>query len=837
MANVHIIEGAKGRFISFYSPFLKNKKGHARQINKGIGKIKDQKVIDKIVLDIESILSNTDYLESYEGYLMAKSKFEEFAVDAVFVNSIFDTKHHSEAIYKILESRIPLKEDEVMFKDPAVVFIGLPGGGKSTTIKQIIGASESSFPAIMQSNTTVGLLEIHANQGSKSLDAVAICFSRVVLEELLKSNLLNVIRMVLSYLNDNFTFEKGIFNQETIKSLYTAVTQSSDRKTKLQYVLNRESFDNIDFFNNAVRSAIEIWEGFKGKVKKGEYENLPKVDEVYTRNNGTVFYNSFDEYVAGDNSHELFDDLIDKIFDLIKNNVRQILAEMIHFSLNSFDDIDIDIEVVDTQILKIDNSKVLDIDGMLSDIEIPKYIVIRIKYQDKREPDEKLRKYYFELMEYISSASESKIGHTLFPLIERVRISGNFKPSWQDTTAKNYILIDSEGFGHDIANKVISNELRGILNESGRIAFIQNGSQSISSDAKEIVSELITSGAIYKTTFCFNRLERFDSKSSALLESKLNYINMGIKNLLAALVKDEENQEDKIVTGNEPIFERMIMEKTLLFEYLEKTFDNKEGFIPEESLSKYNSFKNKYEKYLSIDEEIANDMKNSMMDLFVKFDSGFNTVTNIEKLIQGFNISEKKLPSYYENLNFKLNYDTDNFSHTSAEINKSFHDEFILLIREGIWQTIKAFNERIAGNYGSREWREFRPESHLTGIIQRRIFAYLMHPENLFSEKDIKDRGIFVEFIIQMTQNHLVKAFRQIAEDHINAEILKEKWRLAASKHGPGSTFERKEIIIQAIDDYFTLNYNSGKRDPLIKDLRRHVFDNPYMKTAKVNYV
>ncbi|MFF2909193.1 hypothetical protein [Paenibacillus sp. NPDC057934] len=836
MANVHIIEGAKGRFISFYSPFLKNKKGHARQINKGIGKIKDQKVIDKIVSDIESILSNTDYLESYEGYLMAKSKFEEFAVDAVFVNSIFDSKHHSEAIYNILESRIPLKESELTYKDPAVVFIGLPGGGKSTTIKQIIGASKSSFPAIMQSNTTVGLLEIYVKQDVESLDAVAVCFSKVVLEELLNSNLLNAVRMVLSHLNDSVNIDDLTFNEEIVNALYVTVTQSSDRKTKLQFVLSKESFDSIDFYCRLSRIAIEIWESFKLKVKKGEYENLPKVDETFSLNTGISFFNNFEEYAAGDTNHELFEELNNLIFDVMKTNTKKILTELIQLSLDDSKDIDFSIEIVDNQIVRIDNSKSFDLEQALIDIDFPKYIVLHLKYRNNNAPDEKLKSFYFRLMEYISSASETKVGHTLFPLIERIRISGNFKPNWYESINKNYILIDSEGFGHDIANKVISNELRGILNECSKISFIQNGSQSINTDAKEIINELITSGAIYKTTFCFNRLEQFDNKSSTLLENKFNYIKMGIKNLLTALIKDEENQEDKIVTGNELIYEGMIVKNTLLFEHLEETFEGKKGFIPEKSLSKFNSFKEKYLRYLNIDKEIADDFKNAMSDLYVSFDSGFNTVANLEELIRGFTFNKNNPASYYGNFNFKLNYDADNFVHTSATINKVFRDEFTQLIKEGIWQTIKAFNERIAYDYDSREWREFKPESHLTGILQRRIVAFLLHPENLFSEKDIKDRGMFVEFISQMTQNYLVRALRQLAKDHITSGVLKEKWLLAANQGGNGSTFIRKNIILEALDDYFTIDYSSGKRDFLYKDLRRHVFENTYMKTVKVIY-
>ena len=148
----------------------------------------------------------------------------------------------------------------------------------------------------------------------------------------------------------------------------------------------------------------------------------------------------------------------------------------------------------------------------------------------------------------MSSANETSQGKTLFPLIEHLRITGNFKPLWYgENNLFNFILIDSEGIGHDITNQSVSMQIREIMSRCNLITVIQNGAEQMQTAFAETLKSLIYNGWIDKAKFCFNRMESFDSQAHSSVDSKLAFISSNVKNALKQIVCSEKCGEQRIV--------------------------------------------------------------------------------------------------------------------------------------------------------------------------------------------------------------------------------------------------------------------------------------------------
>ena len=167
-------------------------------------------------------------------------------------------------------------------------------------------------------------------------------------------------------------------------------------------------------------------------------------------------------------------------------------------------------------------------------------------------------------------------------------------------------------------------------------------------------------------------------------------------------------------------------------------------------------------------------------------------------------------------------------------MNEEFATSFLNKVNSQVWQTVKAFNARIAGNYESREWSNLRPESEFMGFAQKKIIAFLLNPENIDNEKQIKDKALFVEVISNMMSNCLSMAFKEIAKQAIYTDLREDCWKAGIGKSGAGSTYIRKRIINHNIDEMFN---SDNKTDILFNSFKVIVFENELMKNIKYKYI
>lgn len=797
------------KYISYSKPNLKNKRGYKQQTTASLKKFKSDEEVKRIIEDMNELLTNyEEYSNDYSTFIQAKDKFHEFAVKCVFEKTEFFNRYNQEIVNRTLENYINLYNKEGKYAFPATLFTGVSGSGKTTTLRQIIGSINTSYPATMQANTTVGNFYIVVDNNCSQLVGSVRLTNKAALEERIKMALLKIIKCALdeSYKENNLEF---------IDVIYDALTIYEDRKCKLEYIIKKDDIKRDKFDEKIKRISDDIWKLFKQKYRK---DSELVINEEFSKNTNTEFMEIFGEFVLDNVEYSIIEELL----DTIKNgviNIIELLKEYIYSNEN-----------LDAEIILMDESKVVKIGNYDKvECEIPKMLTIRIKYSNGELPDKELREIFFKAMEYVSSASEKFIAKTLYPILEEMRIRGNFKPVWSENiNYQNYILIDSEGLGHDMSSNGVSVQLRDIISESKNIVFIQNGSEAINENFAEALKVFINTGSINKTKYCFNRMEKekFDSGSNVSEDSRLKFVKSGISNAIKTIVQKEEIQGDKIVTGREHIYEKMIKDKSFYFEYLDEYIDNDNNVILKKDKERFGNLN-----------DIPNEIKEKLFEnLKIKFSDNFNSFNNINKLIQDFTKDNTYSIRQIEEQSFTPIYRADKFSSLLNNIANEFYINFLKKMNSELWQTIKAFNVRIAENWDYREWRNLTPESDFIGTVQEKMMAFLSNPENLENIKHKKDESIFLRAISQMMDEYLAKEFRNVAKKIIYEDMLESCWKPAKEFSQAYSTFERKKKINEEMENKFKVDYENKKYNQLYPILKNVIFDNIYSKALKMKY-
>lgn len=801
--NINVNE--KSQYISFMSPTLKNKKGHTRQLTKSIKNISQSDII-KILSDTDELLEGYEhYSAGYEAFLEATKKFHKKSIEWVFDKTDIISKYNQDSVIRTVETKIPTKDSQGNYLFPATLLIGASGSGKTTFIKQLIGSVDTNFPATMQSNTTVGSMIAVIQNDTNELIASAKLVNKSALEDRLEQAYIQIVKQVLRS-------EKRIAD-----ILYDNITIFDDKKVKLHYIISKDDIDSPQLLTTLKKESSEIWESF---IKTSS--DFPfYVSKDFSKNFSVEFFAAFEEFIEENLEKS---QVVEEVIEIIKERIKNIVLSCFDF-LKAQEGIAISIEVIDeSSVVQLGNDK---------SFEFPKMITVSASYQDNRKPDNNLRQIFFRSLEYVSAANELNQGKTIFPVIEHLRIKGNFKPLWYgEAEQQNYILIDSEGIGHDITNQSVSMQMREIMSRCNAITVIQNGAEQMQTAFAETLRSLIYNGWIDKTKFCFNRMESFDPKAHASIESKLTFINSNIKNALKQIVSSEKREEQKIVASREDIFEKLILEKSLYFEHLKEYLTDSEKFIPLDKKEAWNQIKD-----IEMEENIKNRIKDGFFIQLSEKDQ-FNPVKNINEYLR--EIVKKKKKFTLEDISLKnLNpkYRADVFSALLNDLNNIFVNEFLRLISGSPWQTVRAFNIRIAGNWDHREWRPLQPEALFIALANKVIMHYLLNPENIV---EIKERNEleFTTIVQQIISDVIfsfakVQSFNEIAKRTIYTELLESCWKPGKEMNGSGSTYRRENLIKEKMMSKF---YVKEPRNFLYEEMVALVLDNDYSKALNATY-
>lgn len=831
--NININE--KAEYVTFTSPIKKNRKGHKHQINKSFKKIniEEREVIFK---NLDTILENFEEIsKDYLTFLIAKNEYHEQAIRWVFEGTAFLKRDNEKKLLNLIESRIPIKVSNIKeIKDeekeaeyykfiyPTTILVGPSGSGKTTFLKQIIGAMNTSFPATSQANTTVGPLYVVNDVNYDNYMATVKFIGEESLLERIKIAYIDSLKAFLSITSESEV--DLLSDEEIIDIIYKKFTIFDDKKVKLQNLLFKKDISN-NLLKCFKKECFKFWESLKKIGNKQGIEIYNKFSNNTSDEFWEVFNDNIDENLLNIESNSTINEFI----EILNERIRKIIDKILDFLKEK--DIQWEFKILDyKKEYIINNTTKLTVKN--STFELPKMITFDIKPNTSDDKVE-LQELFFKTMEFISSAHEEMQGKTLFPLVNQIRIKGCFKPLWEmKNDLSNYILIDSEGIGHDLANTTISNDLRRMMLAANNITLIQNGAEQMQKAFALTLKTLIHNAWISKTKFCFNRLETFDTAAQGSVESKKSFIESNIKNILKEIVSEEANSKVKIVTDREYIYEDIILSgkenNSYYVEFLNESINDRTGFITDED-------KAFVEGMAKNNPEISTKLLNKFTTKFIEEFNPIDQLSNYLKDITTVIDSNKKFAQGLQLRKLFPQYQLDILSGILNNANNTFVNDFIRLLNINTWQTIKAFNSRIANNYEGREWRTFKPESMLTEHLIKHVVSYLLNPNNIEEITKICGED-FVNYINHVVSDQITKKIMMLSTEKVYLELLESCWKIGIEFSGKDSTLDRQNLIQKKIKEKFEVNNELYKFNQLYIDAKEIITEEPLLKDIKVSY-
>lgn len=769
----HVSVSMDKKSITYRNPFLKNKKGHPAQQNRGVTSLNDEE-LNKLCRDLDSILTQCEEEAplSYNAFLKIMNQYPDSkAFEYVFKGTPYMNEYDEKLIDNILEQKVPIssQKQNVRYCDPVNVFFGLSGAGKTTFMRQWIGSIETNFPATDQANTTIGSTIVHLKNEADRLTACVVLMKPADLRERLSMLCIPVVHWILNH-------QEAFNGDDLIDFIYEELSTPSDCKIKLDFLVSEDNIKSqSDLPDIFLQVSQAMWADFRKAVSKS---HSILVNEKFSANNEKI-RREFDEFL---DEHLSSSNAIGSLLSIVKHAAVQTIRN-IQMQANEFcqdSGVSYCLEAIDTQNIHT-WSESTNLDDQK--LDYPQVLNLQLYYKDSHRPDVTLRKQFFALMEHISSA----LGETpsLFPLVRQMRICGNFRPIWIDdsTALGNHILIDSEGVAHDLANSSISLELRTLLSYADKITLIQNGSAAASTELSNIFSTLIHNSWLHKTNFVFNRMELISRPNS---EKKVNFIIGSVKNALSGAEKLDSEKNLHIISGNEELYKDIIISNSFYCENLPQVYTSTNA------------------------------------------QTEFSIVSIINKQLKTIFLPQKYTPQEFQLLPIKPQYCPGKLISILQYLSNQFYKHFEKNVVTNPWQTVKAFNARIAGDWNKREWGPFTPESDLVGTMSSCILSYLLNPENIQEMKHYGNTYTdFAGMVHQFLSNQKLNIqLQKISEQVVYQDLLDSCWILGISYSGLGSTKMRERTILSEMKAKFYSEYACV--NVLYKDIQKLISESPF---------
>jgi GTPase SAR1 family protein len=482
----------------------KNTKGkNGLRIRKGLGTTDDTEA-DTLVEQMNQILSDETLwapsartrVESYIDERVISAFYDE--IDGEIISDTWATRD------KIIE--IPSKDDGYT----CVQLLGTTGAGKTTLIRQLIGShpERDRFPSTSTSKTTISDIEIIMKDTDEYRAVVTFFPARTVrtyIEEC-------VLAACKSYI-------RGDSENDIIRNLL----EHSEQRFRLSYILGdlkilSQNKTNDDFIEDDEEEEIEISEENDSFINISHQE---RVDMALKLQGQIEAIKSLSDRVWKQ-MHEILGLKIDQVSKSEKDE----LEEMFEYELNNNDEL---YSIVDVLFDEVEDRFSLITNGN-------HYRTKQgwVEYWTFTTTD---RDNFVANVRQMTSNYAPYYGRLLTPLVEGIRISGPFKPTWWDDSIPKLVLMDGEGIAH-VSGESLSTKLSKRLKAVDAILLVDNGKQAMLDAPITVLRHLGTSGLASKLHICFTHFDEVRGDNLPDAYSKQNHLLASLNNALTHLAND-----------------------------------------------------------------------------------------------------------------------------------------------------------------------------------------------------------------------------------------------------------------------------------------------------------
>jgi hypothetical protein len=688
-------QGRSGWCVIFRHPVRKNADGSAVRIRRGLG-TRERGEAEKLVGQLNQILGDRDFWNP-----TAKAKAETM-FDAKVVKAFYDNfLPATQDTWALRDQVIPLPGRKEGYAHAR--FLGTTGAGKTTLVRQLIGTDpeKERFPSTSTAKTTVCDIEIVLANGPFK---VVVTFfprehARLHIEECALAAAAAII------------FEKG-----GTATAASRLLEHSEQRFRLSYLLGniRGEKDELSDDDDAehetpANEGAEISEterqamsrqieGYVERIENMSMECARKLEkELGVRLNRTEGKdeNAFQELFEDElKQHEGFHALVDKIMDAVEERF----------------------ELLDPAGFQRDQN------------DWP--LLWQFETTD--------RPFFIKTVNRFSSNSAVNFGRLLTPLVQGIRVRGQFAPTWQQNGECKLVLLDGEGLGHTPdSSSSISTSITQRLKDIDAVVLVDNAEQPMQAAPQALVRTLAASGNERKLMVCFTHFDQVKGPNLPNITARKEHVFRSLENAIGSI---------REVLGRSA-------ENALRRETVDKTF------------------------FLS---NIQNPIK----------ETNQLTITELQRLVDTIRDSIKPRPPAH----VTPVYDMTNLILSIPQAMSAFRDPWRGRLRlhsrstvsPEHWTRIKALSRRFA-ELGTTEYDTLRPVADFIARLIEHVTVVLSNP--LRWEPDNAPEPMTRQVVADIS-SAVHSKLHELGESRLFHERVKE-WSIAYSHRGTGSARDR----------------------------------------------
>lgn len=708
-------QGREGWCMIFRHPIRRGKDGQTGlRVRRGLGTT-DQSVAQRLVDEMNDLLSKQEMWNPTE-----RSKAEQI-YDSRIVASFYDkiTPDNRDP-WAIRNGVIPLPgKDEGYARS---LFLGTTGAGKTTLVRQLIGTDPKieRFPSTSAAKTTISNIELIQNKDS-SYRAVVSFFDKGYLRQHIEECVLAAIMARI---------ESGNADEVENRLLVHA-----EQRFRLSYVLGTSKALKITSNDDEVYD-----EDFEDEA---DGEETSTSEQQITQEERSQLLARLNEY-------------IDRISSTADNAFAG-LADTLGIPLKEAtkDDIESLQELLEEDLYRREAFQEI-IDDILDDVE-SRFDLLRTGQLHKErggwpshwvfETEDRVE--LIKTINQFSSNYAPNFGRLLTPVVEGIRVSGPFLPTWANGHEQKFVLMDGEGLGHTPDSAAsISTSVTRRFQDTDAIVLVDNAAQPMQAAPTAVLRSIVSSGYHSKLVVCFTHFDEVKGDNLPNLAMRRDHVLNSFDNTVSSVGKVLGARAEKLL--------RECKQDRVFF--LSKIQDSvspgPKNFT--------------YKELLRLVEAIGKTIAPPKPTKAVPIYDDTSLVLNIQKAAQEFHHSWQA--------RLKLRSDTE--------------------IKPEHWTRVKALTRRLGELYRD-EYDTLKPVADLLARLQINLYFFIENPlrwESDSVEEDMK------QIALDNITRELDTRLHGFASDRLFKEKI-TRWYNAYDHRGLGSARTRAYEIKSIYDD------------------------------------
>lgn len=463
------------------------KTNYGIRVRRGLGTSNEDEA-QKIVDQMNEILSDP-MMWSIDKKQLAQDKYSKIVVDAFYdflESEVFD---HNQILNDVLP--FPTRKDGY----GKAIFMGHTGAGKTSVLRCIMGTQKHKFPTTATGRTTTCTMEVILSD-SGEYELVVTFMTRELLMLYVKECVQNAVMFCVEKQNN-------VLNADIAEKLLT----HKELTVRLSYILGHPSMleQGDDEFADEDEEIID--EGEETSVELDQQEIEEFVDKINENLDSIKLI-----------SKEFLESRADQ--DSFNEEDEEISLEMFLEKSDKYNDI-IDDIVEDIQqkfSILTEGTVISENRGWIN------------AWHFKTTDSDK----FINVAKRFSSNNKSQWGTLLTPIVQFVRIKGNFKPPFAEETPK-LVLVDGLGLGHKTTSTSIPTEITSRFQEIDSIILVDNATSPVMDNAKVAIKTIVESGNTNKLLTCFTHMDELVGDNLRTGKDKVTHVKSSLDGYLTAL--------------------------------------------------------------------------------------------------------------------------------------------------------------------------------------------------------------------------------------------------------------------------------------------------------------